>query len=81
MKHVCPVSTAQMEWSPLSGAEGLRNMEQTYTVCRAKRECTLIPMVKISVGHVLCVQKGGQLNITVQHHKIDCVARVTMVTT
>ena len=56
-------------------------MEQTYTVWRAKRECTLIPMVKISVGHVLCVQKGGQLNVTVQYHKIDCVARVTMVTT
>ena len=56
-------------------------MEQTCTVQSAKWERILIPMVKDSVGHVLCVQKGGQLNITVQHHKIDCVARVTMVTT
>ena len=36
---------------------------------------------KISVTHVLCVQRGGQLNGTVLHRKIDCVTRVTMVTT
>ena len=32
MTRVCPVSTARMEWSPLSGAEGLPNMGQTCTV-------------------------------------------------
>ena len=32
MTRVCPASTARMEWSPLSGAEGLPNMEQTCTV-------------------------------------------------
>ena len=56
-------------------------MEQTCTVQRANWECILIPMVKNSVGHALCVQRGGQLNVTVLHRKIDCVARVTMVTT
>ena len=81
MTHVCPVSTAQMEWNPLFVAEGLPNMEQTCTVWRANWECILIPMVKNSVGHALCVQRGGQLNVTVLHRKIDCVARVTMVTT
>lgn len=81
MTRVCPASTARMEWSPLFGAEGLRNMEQTCTVWRAKWECILIPMVKNSVGHVLCVQRGGQLNVTALHRKIDYVARATMVTT
>ena len=81
MTRVCLVSTARMEWSPLSGAEGLPNTEQTCTVWRAKWERILIPMVKISVTHVLCVQREGQLNGTVLHRKIDCVARVTMVTT
>ena len=56
-------------------------MEQTGTVQSAKWERILIPMVKDSVGHVLCVQRGGQLNITALHRKIDCLARVTMVTT